>query len=133
MSNLTKKLSKSHDVSAKVAQMLQTRTRLGLERFKERAQQAREQVAGLTTNPTLLPQLWADGARYGVDFAQRSILFWDMLRQRGNNFVEHERKGLPPVLRFDYEIVMDGRSFKRPVNYALLSIVPPAGVVASVP
>jgi hypothetical protein len=125
MSNLARKLSKSHDVSAKVAQMLKTRASLALERFKERAQQAREQVAGLTTNPTSLPQLWADGARYGVDFAQRSILFWDMLRQRGNNFVEHERQGLPPVLRFDYEIVMDGRSFKRPVNYALLRIVPP--------
>ena len=82
----------------------------------------------MTTNPTSLSELWAGGARYGVDFAQRSILFWDTLRQRGNNFVEHERQGLPPVLRFDYEIVMDGRSFKRPVNYALLRIVPPKGV-----
>ena len=82
----------------------------------------------MTTNPTSLSELWAGGARYGVDFAQRSILFWDALRQRGNNFVEHERQGLPPVLRFDYEIVMDGRSFKRPVNYALLRIVPPKGV-----
>ncbi|HEX5864932.1 MAG TPA: DUF3141 domain-containing protein, partial [Casimicrobiaceae bacterium] len=128
MSNLAKQLSQSHDVSAKVAQLLKTRTSLALARFNERAQQARGQVAELTTNPTLLSQLWADGARYGVDFAQRSILFWDMLRQRGNNFVEHERKGLPPVLRFDYEIVMDGRSFKRPVNYALLRIIPPKGV-----
>jgi len=128
MSTLTKKLSQSHDVSAKVAQLVETRTKLALERFNERAQQAREQVAGLTTNPTSLPELWASGARYGVDFAQRSILFWDALRRRGNNFVEHERQGLPPVLRFDYEIVMDGRSFKRPVNYALLRIVPPKGV-----
>src|SRR4029453_5190624 len=128
MSNLARKLSQSHDVSAKVAQMLKTRTSLALARFNERAQEARAQVAGLGTNPTALSQLWADGARYGVDFAQRSILFWDMLRQRGNNFVEHERQGLPPVLRFDYEVVMDGRSFKRPVNYALLRIVPPKGV-----
>jgi pimeloyl-ACP methyl ester carboxylesterase len=128
MSNLAKKLSKSHDVSAKVAQVVEKRTRLALARFNERAQQAREQVTGLTTNPTSLPELWASGARYGVDFAQRSILFWDALRRRGNNFVEHERQGLPPVLRFDYEIVMDGRSFKRPVNYALLRIVPPKGV-----
>ena len=128
MSNLTRQLSQSHDVSAKVAQLLETRTRLALERFNERAQQAGEQVAGLTTNPTSPPELWASGARYGVDFAQRSILFWDALRQRGNNFLAHERQGLPPVLRFDYEIVMDGRSFKRPVNYALLRIVPPKGV-----
>jgi hypothetical protein len=31
--------------------------------------------------------------------------------------LEHERQGSPPALRFDYETVMDGRSFKRPVNY----------------
>jgi pimeloyl-ACP methyl ester carboxylesterase len=35
---------------------------------------------------------------------------------------------LPPVLRFEHEVVMDGRSLERPVNYALLRIVPPAGV-----
>src|SRR4030095_804495 len=68
------------------------------------------------------------GARCTVDFAQRSILLWATLRQRGNNFLEHERQGLPPVLRFEYEVVMDGRSLERPVNYALLRIVPPEGV-----
>jgi pimeloyl-ACP methyl ester carboxylesterase len=128
MSKLARQLSQSHDVSAKVAQLLKTRTSLAFARFNKLAQEAREQVTGLTANPTSLSQIWADGARYGVDFAQRSILFWDTLRQRGNNFVEHERQGLPPVLRFDYEIVMDGRSFKRPVNYALLRIIPPKGV-----
>src|SRR5512143_401725 len=128
MSNLTRQLSQSHDVSAKVAQLLETRTRLALERFNERAEHAREQVAELTTNPTSLSELWAGGARYAVDFAQRSVLLWDTLRQRGNNFVEHERQGLPPVLHFDYEMIMDGRSLKRPVNYALLRIVPPKGV-----
>jgi hypothetical protein len=77
----------------------------------------------------MLPwQVATSGAQYAVDFAQRSILFWDTLRQRGNNFLEHERKGLPPVLHFDYETVMDGRTLKRPVNYALLRIVPPKGV-----
>src|ERR1022692_3766487 len=107
MSNLARKLSQSHDVSPKVTQLFQKRTSLALARFNKLAQQAREQVAGLTANPALLSQLWAGGARYGVDLAQRSILFWDTLRQRGNNFVEHERQGMPPVLRFDYEIVMD--------------------------
>ena len=77
MSNLARKLSQSHDVPAKVAQLLKTRTSLALARFNELAQQARDQVAGLKANPTLLAQLCADGARYGVDFAQRSIFFWD--------------------------------------------------------
>ena len=129
MSKLTRQLSQSHDVSAKVAQMLQTRTKLALERYSQRVKQVYEgQLAELKSNPTLPWQMWSNGAQYGVDFAQRSILLWDTLRQRGNNFLEHERQGLPPVLRFDYEIVMDGRSFKRPVNYALLRIVPPKGV-----
>ena len=66
----------------------------------------------MKANPALPWGIWASGAQYAVDFAQRSILFWDTLRQRGNNFLEHERKGLPPVLRFDHEMVMDGRSLE---------------------
>jgi len=31
------------------------------------------------------------------------------------------------VLHFNYEIVVDARTFKRPVNYALLRIIPPGG------
>ena len=59
---------------------------------------------------------------------QRSILFWDTIRQRGNNFVEQSREGLAPVLHFAYETVVDGRTLARPVNYALVRIVPPEGV-----
>ena len=129
MNNPAKRLSQSHDVAAKVTQILQGRTKLASERFKERIQQACEQqVAALTTNPLAPWQAWASGAQYGVDFAQRAILLWDTLRQRGNNFIEHERQGLPPVLRFDYEMVLDGRTLERPVNYALVRIVPPKGV-----
>ena len=87
MSNLPRQLSQSHDVSAKVAQLLQTRTRLALARSNERAQQARAQVAGLTTSPTLLWELWAGGARCGVDFAERFIILWNALRQRGNKYL----------------------------------------------
>jgi hypothetical protein len=64
---------------------------------------------------------------YVVDSVQRGILFWDTMRQRGNNFLEHERAGKPPLLAFDYEIIMDGRKLPRPVNYALVRIVPPDG------
>jgi Protein of unknown function (DUF3141) len=129
MSNAPRQLSESHDISTKVAQMLQTRTKVALERYSQRVRQACEgQAAVLKANPALPWEILASGAQYAVDFAQRSILFWDTLRQRGNNFLEHERKGMPPVLRFDHEMVMDGRSLERPVNYALLRIVPPKGV-----
>jgi hypothetical protein len=65
---------------------------------------------------------------YAVDATQRSILFLDTMRQRGNNFVQHNQAGLPPLLHFDHETVVDGRKLERPVNYALVRIVPPEGV-----
>ena len=45
MNNPAKQLSQSHDVAAKVAQILQGRTKLASERFNERIQRAREQQA----------------------------------------------------------------------------------------
>jgi pimeloyl-ACP methyl ester carboxylesterase len=65
---------------------------------------------------------------YTTDWAQRWVLFWDTLRQRGNNFLEHERAGKPPLLAYDYETIVDGRQLERPVNYALVRIIPPPGV-----
>ncbi len=64
---------------------------------------------------------------YYVDAWQRSILLLDVLRQRGNNYVEHNARTAPHVLSFDAELVLDGRLLPRPVNYALVRIVPPKG------
>ena len=69
-----------------------------------------------------------DGAAYAVDAAQRALLFWDTMRQAGNTFIEHEQAGCPPVLVFDWTMVVDGRTLPRPVNYALVRITPPAGM-----
>jgi hypothetical protein len=63
-----------------------------------------------------------DPLAYQRDFFERSILFWDTLRQRANNMIAHERAGKPPLLDFDYETLIDARRFDRPVNYALLRI-----------
>ena len=65
---------------------------------------------------------------YWVDAWQRSILLLDVLRQRGNNYVEHNARKAPHVLTFEAELVLDGRTLPRPVNYALVRIVPPTGV-----
>lgn len=59
---------------------------------------------------------------YAVDLAQRMILFLDILRERADNMLAHEAAGLPPVLHFEYEAVLDARSFPRPCNYQLLKI-----------
>ncbi len=71
---------------------------------------------------------WQAWASYMTDAAQRSVLFLDVLRERGNVYIEHVKEGSPPLLAFKWEIVLDGRTFDRPVNYALVRILPPEGV-----
>lgn len=62
-------------------------------------------------------------AEYFTDTMQKSVLFADLLRKRGNIYFEHIDAGQPPVLTFDYEIVMDGMEMDPPVNYALAHII----------
>ena len=69
-----------------------------------------------------------DAWDYWVDSCQRTVLFWDVMRKRGNQAIEHYQKGKPPVLVFDYELVIDGRTLERPVNYMLLRIKPDPGI-----
>ncbi len=71
---------------------------------------------------------WQSWASYVTDAAQRSVLLMDILRERGNIYIEHVKEGSPPLLAFKWEIVLDGRTFDRPVNYALIRILPPEGV-----
>jgi hypothetical protein len=59
---------------------------------------------------------------YLDDAWQRSILFLDVLRQRGNVFREQQAKEAPNVLDFDAELILDGRTLARPVNYLLVRI-----------
>jgi hypothetical protein len=68
---------------------------------------------------TVSPQ---DVAAYWRDVAERGILFWDTLRQRADNMLAHERAGKPPLLDFDYEVVLDARRLAAPSNYSLLRI-----------
>ncbi len=126
----TTKLSRSYDIATKVALVLQKRAKIAQEHFQDRLQKAwAGNVSNMTTVPATPWDAWSAWYGYASDVAQRSVLFLDTLRQRGNNFVEHTRQGMPPVLHFDYETVVDGRKLARPVNYALVRIVPPEGVV----
>lgn len=75
----------------------------------------------------MVKDLWTqsiiDWSDYYQDTVERSVLVTDVIRKRGNIYLEHLRKGQPPVLVFDYETILDGRTFKRPVNYALVCIL----------
>jgi Protein of unknown function (DUF3141) len=72
--------------------------------------------------------IFAPAMEYMVDAAQRSVLFWDVMRQRGNQYREHIAKSAPHVLDYEVELIVDGRTLDRPVNYALVRVIPPAGV-----
>jgi hypothetical protein len=65
---------------------------------------------------------------YWTDAWQRSALFLDTLRERGNNYHERAEQDVPHVLDFPVELVRDGRTLARPVNYLLVRVVPPPGV-----
>jgi hypothetical protein len=71
---------------------------------------------------------FAPAMDYMIDAAQRTVLFWDVMRQRGNQYREHLAETAPHVLNYEVELVIDGRTLKRPVNYALARVIPPKGV-----
>ncbi|WP_349537905.1 DUF3141 domain-containing protein [Bradyrhizobium sp. AS23.2] len=52
----------------------------------------------------------------------------DVLRRRGEQYREHLAETVPHVLNYEVELIADGRSLKRPVNYGLVRVKPPAGV-----
>jgi pimeloyl-ACP methyl ester carboxylesterase len=88
-----------------------------------------EQKTSSSTEPGTTPfAIFASAMAYGIDAAQRSVLFWDVLRQRGNQYREHIAENAPHVLDYKVELVVDGRKLDRPVNYALVRVVPPDGV-----
>jgi Protein of unknown function (DUF3141) len=76
-------------------------------------------------------QAWFRGfssfADYVLDAGQRSILFLDVLRRRGNQYRDHLAETVPNVLNYEAELIVDGRTLAQPVNYCLVRIVPPAG------
>ena len=59
---------------------------------------------------------------YATDAFQRSVLFMDIMRKRGNIYFDHKKNNKPPVLTFDYDLILDGRSLERPVNFSLVRI-----------
>ncbi len=85
-------------------------------------------MASNRNEPAAPAQAFGPLVEYMVDAAQRSVLFWDVMRQRGNQYHEHLAKVAPNVLSYAAELVIDGRTLERPVNYALARIVPPKGV-----
>jgi pimeloyl-ACP methyl ester carboxylesterase len=130
MPNLNQTIDRSIAISRDVATTFERRARDAFTAYYERIRRAQAAYAasGAMTRALNPTQAFRDHCEYAVDFMQRSILFLDTLRQRGNNWIAHEQAGKPPVLAYRYELLADGRAFERPVNHALVRIVPPKGV-----
>ena len=64
---------------------------------------------------------------YAIDLWQRSLLYADVMRERGNQYQEHLAEAAPHVLSFKAEPVMFGSRLERQVNYVLARIISPEG------
>jgi pimeloyl-ACP methyl ester carboxylesterase len=124
MADLNTTIDRVGEISRQVATLLDKRVKAAQGRYTKRMQTAAASLAaGRRANPL---HAWHDAMRYSIDATQRTLLFWDTLRQRGNQWIEHERAGKPVLLHYDSEMIADARTFDRPCNYALLRIIPPS-------
>lgn len=101
------------------------------EQLQQNAQTLSEDVKAVyqswlkANTPTRFFQEWLS---YSTDSTKRLLQTAEVLKERGDIFIDHELAGCPPVLDYDYEVVMDASSFSRPSNYVLLKIIPPEGI-----
>src|SRR6476659_2425504 len=80
------------------------------------------------TGKTADLQPWGPVGEYMTDAMQRTVLFWDVMRQRSDQYYTEKARDVPHVLQFDAELVLDARTFDKPVNYLLARVNPPAGM-----
>src|SRR4029453_12540756 len=128
MADLNRTIDRSIRISRTVGDLLQRRVHAANERFIDRVRAAYAQWTAGGTAPKTPFEFWRQWSEYTLDAAQRSVLYWDTLRQRGNQWLAHEAAGKPPVLKYKYETIADARTYERPANHALVRIVPPKGV-----
>lgn len=87
-----------------------------------------EAACGLAMFPSTLA---SQAIEYGWDAFQRSVLYLDILQQRGNNYFDYNARRAPNVLHYSFELVVNGLELDHPVNYALVRMLPPDGMVSA--
>jgi pimeloyl-ACP methyl ester carboxylesterase len=128
MADINKTIDRSMAISRSVAGTLSRRVKDAYSTYGESVRKAQSDYVQSGFPGANPQQWWTDWFQYFVDAGQRSTLFWDTIRERGNQWLAHEEAGKPPLLHYRYEIVADARTYDRPCNYALVRIVPPRGV-----
>ena len=115
------------DLSALHSQKLSKTIRQGSKKIEHHLDCAQKETQALK-NSHFIDWLQMYDA-YLMDAVQRQALVFEALRKRGNVYTNHIDSGMPPVLDFQYDVIVDGKDLNPPVNYLLLKIRPPSGVV----
>jgi pimeloyl-ACP methyl ester carboxylesterase len=115
-------------VAYSVGRHLETMAREQGERLRRHFERGAE-IYRAFNDPAAADKRGDAAGEYWVDAGQRFLLTLDVLRERAENDATHEAAGDPPVLIYDHEVAVDGKTLPRPTNYMLLKILPPAGVV----
>lgn len=88
MTDFVQRAEQIRETSRKISALLARRIDGANGRFRQRVHDTTTREA---PDWTTLAEGWAE---YMTDVMQRSVLFWDTLHQRGNQFVAHQ-KGRP--------------------------------------
>src|SRR5690349_5611184 len=105
MASLNRSIDRAVDLSRAVSHVLEGRVREAREHYLERVRRAWRDAQAAARMPLTPLEAYRQWHGYSVDFVQRSLLFWDTLRERGNNWLAHEAAGKPPVLAYQYEVL----------------------------
>src|SRR3712207_3499005 len=82
--SLDTRLTELGRAQTKVSEVYQERCTGALQRYLEAVKAATEPLRDESFHSASPLDFWRDASSYWLDFTQRSILFWDTLRQRGN-------------------------------------------------
>ncbi|HET9025546.1 MAG TPA: DUF3141 domain-containing protein, partial [Burkholderiaceae bacterium] len=95
-------LARSQDISTKVSLVFRKRAEVAQRNLNDALKKAYEGsgVGHIKADVQSATHTWNDWVSYAVDTAQRSVLFLDTMRQRGNNYLQHVAAGQPPLLHF---------------------------------
>ncbi len=107
MADLNVTIDRATQISRWVAGTLDRRLRVAQDRYRRSAAGAQAAFYASQPLPTSPFDWWQDAREYTTDAMQRMLLFWDTLRERGNNYLAHEAAGKPPLLHYPWEMVAD--------------------------
>ena len=88
----SQRLASAYDISTKVASLLQRRLKTAADRYAKRLGEVRSKNAAPLAQASPW-DAWQQWSAYVVDGFQRSILFWDTLRPRGNQLDRARARG----------------------------------------